>query len=192
MLVRASIAVLVAGVLVVLGIALLSNSDPTKSHYTSVGQVMPDLTGASPQLVKIGDQANELVAGGVPAYDARIKSLRGHGIVVNKWASWCGPCRSEFPVFQKVAKKLGGTVAFLGVNVADNDESAKQFLGQQPVPYPSYIDGELKISKQFPPAKYAPITNFYDPDGKLTQVHAGPFNSAAELESDIAKYTAAN
>ena len=61
------------------------------------------------------------------------KELRGHPVVVNKWGSWCGPCRAEFPYFQRQAIEHGKKVAFLGVDGKDNDANAEEFLKEFPV-----------------------------------------------------------
>ena len=98
------------------------------------------LAGAPPPLASLYRQANRLLPGGLNAFDARLKGLRGHPVVVNKWASWCGPCREEFPWFQDLSARLGKRVAFLGVNSNDSSAAAKTFLGEFPVPYPSYSD----------------------------------------------------
>jgi thiol-disulfide isomerase/thioredoxin len=129
-----------------------------------------------------------LLKGGEPAFSTRLKELHGLPIVVNKWAEWCAPCVAEFPEFQQASKKLGGEVAFLGVDVADSNAKAKQFLRKFPVAFPSYSDPNRQISStlQFP--KFTPITSIYDADGKLVHVEAAPYESAADLESDIERY----
>ena len=65
---------------------------------------------------------------------------------MNKWASWCAPCRQEFPYFQRQSARLAKKVAFLGVNSNDNDDDAQNFLEEYPVPYPSYKDPSLDIA----------------------------------------------
>ena len=78
--------------------------------------------------------------------------------MVNKWASWCRPCRAEFPIFQQVATKRGKQVAFLGVNGADKRPAAEKFLAQRPLPYPSYEDPDEDIAQELKVPKFFPMT----------------------------------
>ena len=105
------------------------------------------LAGASPPLASLYRQANRLLPGGVDAFDARLSGLRGHPVVVNKWASWCGPCHEEFPWFQDLSARLGKRVAFLGVDSNDSSAAARTFLREFPVPYPSYSDPGQEIAR---------------------------------------------
>jgi thiol-disulfide isomerase/thioredoxin len=114
--------------------------------------------------------------------------LRGKPYVVNFWASWCGPCREEFPYFQEAAAKLGGRVAFLGVDSQDASDAAKQFLSEFPVPYPSYQDPDEKIVESFDARFGLPATAFYDSQGELVYTKQGPYVSQADLEADIKRY----
>ena len=79
----------------------------------SLEQATEPLTGAPPQLAEIRGQANQLLDGGKDAFDQRIEALQGTPIVVNDWASWCGPCRFEFPFLQSQAAKHATEIAFL-------------------------------------------------------------------------------
>ncbi|MFY9264127.1 MAG: TlpA disulfide reductase family protein [Solirubrobacterales bacterium] len=155
------------------------------SRFGSIEDVKPDLTGADPRLVKIYDEAGQLLGGGRAAYDARIASLQGLPIVVNKWGSWCGPCRNEFPIFQRLAKEMGGKIAFLGVNILDGRDDTTKFLEQLPVPFPSYVDQKLEISKLIRPVQGAPSTAFYTREGVLTKVKIGEYRSIDALRRDI-------
>src|SRR5919106_4039195 len=69
-----------------------------------------------PELKALRAQANRLLDGGAEAFERRLRELGGHPVVVNQWASWCGPCRFEFPFFQRLARRYEGRVAFLGVD----------------------------------------------------------------------------
>jgi cytochrome c biogenesis protein CcmG/thiol:disulfide interchange protein DsbE len=147
------------------------------------------LDGAPPQLAAIREQANELLPGGVDAFAERMKELRGFPVVVNKWASWCGPCRLEFPFFQAQADERGEEIAFLGTLSNDGDESGMDFLEQLPLPYPSYSDPDHGIADEFMKnAREFPATAFYDSSGELTFVKLGPYANEDELAADIDRY----
>jgi cytochrome c biogenesis protein CcmG/thiol:disulfide interchange protein DsbE len=155
----------------------------------SLDQATTPLRGAPPQLAAIRGQANELLDGGTDAFDQRLEQLRGFPVVVNKWASWCGPCRFEFPTFQSIASKRGTEIAFLGVDANDSDGSAKTFLSELPLPYPSYTDPDLKIAQDLggPPQAF-PTTSFYDRSGKLVFTHPGPYADEQDLIADVDRY----
>jgi cytochrome c biogenesis protein CcmG, thiol:disulfide interchange protein DsbE len=167
-----------------------SNSGNPDSRLTP-DQAKAPLSAAPPQLAAIRAQANQLLEGGTDAFDARLEQLHGTPVVVNKWASWCGPCRFEFPWFQSLAEKRGGQIAFLGVNSNDSDGSAKQFLSELPLPYPSYTDPDLKIAQDLggPPQAF-PTTSFYDRSGKLVYTHPGVYQDETDLIADVNKYAA--
>ena len=106
------------------------------------------LAGSPPPLAALHRQGNELLGGGQDAYEKRIAALRGYPVVVNVWASWCGPCRFEFPTLQRLSAKYGKQVAFLGVDSEDSDDAARTFLAEAPVPYPSYTDPDEDIKDE--------------------------------------------
>jgi cytochrome c biogenesis protein CcmG/thiol:disulfide interchange protein DsbE len=129
-----------------------------------------------------------LLSGGKSAFDAFIKEQHGKPVVVNKWASWCGPCRAEFPAFQQVATERGKEIAFLGVNGHDSTGPARKFLASYPVPFPSYVDPDEKIAREIKaPANY-PVTLFVGADGKTAFIHQGGYTSREALSSDIDRY----
>jgi cytochrome c biogenesis protein CcmG, thiol:disulfide interchange protein DsbE len=144
--------------------------------------------GAPPKLAAIHEQADELLDGGTEAFEGRVRELRGTPIVVNKWASWCGPCRAEFPFFQSQAAEHGAKVAFLGVNSNDGEDSAREFLSEFPVPYPSYLDPKLEIAAAIDAAVEFPATAFYDSEGEIAYVRRGGYASEDELAADIERY----
>jgi cytochrome c biogenesis protein CcmG/thiol:disulfide interchange protein DsbE len=163
-------------------------SDEPKSAAPSASRVSKELAGAPVPLAKLHAQAGRLLGGGADAFKARLAELHGYPIVVNKWASWCGPCRAEFPDFQKTAVKYGKRVAFLGVNGNDNHGDAVKFLRRYPISYPSYEDPSGTVAQVFNGVAAFPTTVFYDSGGKLAYIHQGQYLSGAKLEQDIKRY----
>jgi cytochrome c biogenesis protein CcmG, thiol:disulfide interchange protein DsbE len=146
------------------------------------------LAGAPKPLAKLYSHANQLLPGGTSAFERQLAALKGHPVVVNKWASWCGPCRLEFPWFQQLSAKLGKRVAFVGVDSNDSEAAAKTFLGELPVPYPSYSDPGQDIARAINATVGFPGTAFYDRDGHQVFVRQGQYPSKAALAADIERY----
>ena len=145
------------------------------------------LAGSPPPLAALHKQANALLPGGGDAYEKRLAELRGYPAVVNVWASWCGPCREEFPVLQKLSAQYGKQVAFLGINSQDSDAAAKTFLREAPLSYPSYTDPDKAIADGLGVRGF-PDTAFYDKTGNLVYLKQGPYPNAPELEADVRRY----
>jgi thiol-disulfide isomerase/thioredoxin len=162
-------------------------SEP-KSAAPSAAAVKKSLAGAPPKLSMLHGNANRLVGGSTSDFQTQMAQLRGYPVVVNKWASWCAPCRGEFPAFQQAGLRLGKQVAFLGLDGQDNDGNARKFLKSFPVTYPSYRDPDLKISTKIQAGIAFPTTIFFNKTGKLVYAHPGPYKNAADLIADIKRY----
>lgn len=164
------------------------NDRSSPAAPTAAGSGAADGSKLPPALAEIESQAGELLGGGAEAFEHRLRRLEGHPVVVNKWASWCGPCRAEFPFFQAQAEKRAGEVAFLGVDSSDSEADAMSFLEEFPVPYPSYSDPELEVADVFNGVAAFPTTAFYDEDGELVYVKQGGYASEELLAEDIERY----
>ncbi len=155
----------------------------------SLEQASAPVEGAPPALAAVREQANELLDGGDDAFQQRLDQLQGTPVVVNKWASWCGPCRQEFPYFQSQATERGSEVAFLGVGGNDSEAALATFLEQLPLPYPTYVDPDLEIAKELGGLTQAfPATAFYDSSGELVFTYNGSYTSEEDLAADIDRY----
>lgn len=172
-----------------LGVAACGSDSGTSGDY---GDEAPDydeaLAGAPAPLAALHAQANELLGGGADAYEQRLKKLRGYPIVANKWASWCGPCRAEYPFFQNLSAQLGKRVAFVGVDSDDSEDAARTFLSEFPVPYPSYSDPDQSVAAAMEATLGFPATAFYDSSGELVYVKQGGYATQADLRADIEQY----
>jgi cytochrome c biogenesis protein CcmG, thiol:disulfide interchange protein DsbE len=189
-----AVAIVVVGAAVVIG-WIQAGAGAKKDAATATGATAPTraeaarlLAGSPPALAALHAQANALIPGATGALESRLAALKGHPVVVNKWASWCGPCRAEFPVFQRVGVDYGRRVAFLGLNAGDNHDSARRFLDRFPVSYPSVEDPHERASGSLHIGVVYPITVFYRADGKRSYIHQGGYASPAKLEADMKRY----
>ena len=181
------------GLLAVVFVVGLTQTQPQESEAgpqpaPSPAEVRELLTGAPAPLAGLHRQASALLPGEDRALQARLRELRGHPVVVNKWASWCGPCRAEFPTFQRVSADRGKEVAFIGLNSGDAPAPAKDFLRRFPLSFPSYIDPREKAAQALGVAATYPMTAFFDARGEQTFIHQGPYLDAEDLEADIDRY----
>jgi cytochrome c biogenesis protein CcmG/thiol:disulfide interchange protein DsbE len=163
------------------------NSAPEPDRF-DLAAAQRSLAGAPAPLATLHGQANRLITTDQKSYDARIAALKGHPIVVNKWASWCPPCRGEFPVLQSTSTKFGRQVAFLGLDSNDNDGDASKFLSHFPVPYPSLVDRNSRVAQKLEIGRTFPTTLYYDAAGKVQYIHQGPYTTDAAFAADIRRY----
>lgn len=149
----------------------------------------PALEAAPPKLAALYSKPAIGALSGEDDYASTLAALEGTPVVVNDWASWCLPCREEFPLFQAQAAERLDRVAFLGVNSEDSTDAASTFLRDYPVPYPSIADPDGQIQKWIArPLRGLPNTFFYDRAGGLTYVKQGPYTDEAALAADIERY----
>jgi cytochrome c biogenesis protein CcmG/thiol:disulfide interchange protein DsbE len=92
----------------------------------------------------------------------------GKPVVVNFWASWCGPCADEAPLLQASAQRNGDRFTFIGVNVQDLDSDAQAFLRKYNISYPNGSGNAGPISVQYG-MRGVPETYFIAPDGRLVR-----------------------
>ena len=163
--------------------ATLEPAQPAPAESTAADERID-----GPALRQLRERGNRLLEGGPEAFEAQLADLEGTPVVVNQWASWCPPCRAEFPIFQRLAEKYAGRVAFLGVDMQDNREAARAFMNELPTPYPHYFDEDATISRLFGGGRVSPTTGFYDARGKLVFSHLGAYADDAQLEAELRRY----
>jgi cytochrome c biogenesis protein CcmG, thiol:disulfide interchange protein DsbE len=108
-------------------------------------------------------------AGKVP-----LSSYKGKVVVLNFWASWCGPCRTEAPLLERWQRKLGAQSAtVVGVDVLDVSDDARKFIGEFKLSYPQLRDGDGSNLKRFEVVGY-PETVVLDRRGRIAATSRGP------------------
>jgi thiol-disulfide isomerase/thioredoxin len=190
---RRTITTATAAALAVLALALAacgSGSDSGSDPGAKAPNYGAAVAKAPPRLKALYDQGGVLVPGGLDAFSAQLDAVRGYPAVVNNWASWCGPCRTEWPWLQQAAKDNLDRVAFIGVDGDDEDAAAKTFLEGHPVPYPSFADPDKNLANEVGATLVGgfPNTLYFDANGELVFTHQGVYEDQAALEADIRRY----
>ena len=176
---------LVAVVVIGLGQAGRDGEAETPAQSFDLEQAKQELAGAPAPLAALHEQSNAILEDG---FDERLSELEGHPVVINKWASWCRPCRAEFPIFQQVATSAARRSPSSASTPPTSGRRRRSSSTERPLPYPSYEDPDEDIARELEAAKFFPMTIFVDEKGDTAFVKAGEYTSAAELEADIDKY----
>ena len=142
-----------------------------------------------------GEEQQRQMAPDFTVYDAdgnpvSLSDYFGKPIVLNFWASWCGPCKAEMPDFEEVYKERGEEIQFLMVNCTggrETEESAKSFITDSGYTFPVFYDLDLDASMTYGTSSI-PVTFFIDGEGYLTAYTQGT-TSADVLEQGIGMIT---
>ncbi len=104
-----------------------------------------------------------------------LKNFKGKPVVINFWASWCGPCREEMPFLEKTWDEYRDKgVVFLGINVLDEEKNAKDFLHSFEISYVNLRDSSGEIASYYG-VTALPATFFIDKEGKILRRNYGAF-----------------
>jgi len=103
----------------------------------------------------------------------RLADLRGQVVMLNFWASWCGPCRQEMPLLDELYSRYSGAgFTLLGVNVEADPKEADMLLKEIPVSFPILYDTTSKVSEQYK-VSAMPSSVLIDCDGNMSYLHLG-------------------
>lgn len=133
--------------------------DPHAVPFMLQGKPAPDFTLRS---LRTGEEVS-------------LASLKGQPVVLNFWASWCGPCITEHPVLEWGAQEFGRDARFLGVVFEDTDENARAFLRKHGESFTQLVDPRSRIAVDFGVAG-VPETYFIDANGIILGKHVGPID----------------
>ena len=115
----------------------------------------------------------------------RLEDLRGKGVVLNFWASWCDPCRAEAALLEEVARReRNNNIVFLGLDYLDQEHAALAYLEEYGISYPNGPDLRSAIARRYR-INGVPETFFISPDGKIDFTVIGPIQSEAALNKRI-------
>lgn len=133
---------------------------------------------ALPPAPAVGHPAPLFVLPALAGEDIALADLQGRPVVLNFWASWCGPCRAEMPELQRLHDRLGETgVVVLGVNQGEAAETAAGFLQELGLSFPVALDQRTGVSQQYL-VNSLPTTFFIDRTGVIRSTFIGPMSDA--------------
>jgi cytochrome c biogenesis protein CcmG/thiol:disulfide interchange protein DsbE len=160
------------GLLGLLAAGLLKAKNP----ILSVGSTVPDFTLP----LFSGYEYNS-------ALEVKLADLKGKVVLVNFWASWCQPCRTEAADLETawVSYAEKGQVVFLGVDYVDTEPEARSYMSDFNISYPNGPDMGARISQIFNRNLGVPETYVVDQQGILRFIQIGPFQSVVEIKSVI-------
>jgi peroxiredoxin len=114
-----------------------------------------------------------------------LSQLRGQPVVLNFWATWCGPCQREMPALQETAARYAGEIVFAGVDQVETPEVVQQFVTRRGVTFPIPLDPDGAVGSAYN-VKGMPTTFFIDADGVIRHIWMGEMNRIT-LAEGIAK-----
>ncbi len=120
-----------------------------------------------------GDDAPDFTLASLSGGNLRLEEYRGKVVLVNFWASWCGPCRQEMPVLDQIHKRYSGAgFAVLGVNVEAAGSKARQVATRTGVSFPLLFDEDQQVSEAYA-IETMPYSVLIDRAGKVRYIHKG-------------------
>lgn len=137
----------------IFGYAVLPHMDPGKSSLA--GQPAPDF-------------ALEVINSPTPGNRIGLADMRGKVVVLDFWASWCGPCRAQAPIIDRLSKQFESEpVRVVGINTSDQLRAATKFLKDAALSYPSVLDKDGAVARAYS-AFELPTLVIVDPSGKIS------------------------
>lgn len=164
-------------------VIVLALSCSRERSEKTIGQPSPPATSSAPSSVSTPPAEGFSIGNRMPPYQSRmldgspfdVASLRGDVVLVNVWATWCGPCRAEIPVLKALhdehrARKF--RVVGISVDEKDFEQDVKKYVEREKVQFPIVLDPEGRIGNLFR-ISVLPTSVLLDREGKVVWIHTG-------------------
>ena len=127
---------------------------------------------ATPGEVAAGSQLREAQLQPLFGKPRKLSDFRGKPLLINVWASWCGPCRQEMGSLDRLARRYGEQFVVIGISTDDYPERARAFLQKSGTTFPNFIDHQLLLENMLG-ADRLPLTLLVDAQGRILSKHYG-------------------
>ena len=133
----------------------------------------PGVQAGTPGEVMVGQPLREAPMNGIAGPGANLSSFRGKPLLINVWASWCGPCRAEIGSLERLARRYNGReFNIIGISTDDDPAAAAAFVRQYGVSFANYLDRKLLLENMLG-ADRLPLSVLVDADGRVIKKIAG-------------------
>lgn len=136
--------------------------------------------------LSVGDAAPDFTAVLTDGTEFTLSEQQGKVVLLNFWATWCGPCVREMPAFEKLYGEYGEDVAILAVNCMESEDIVKAFQDENGYTFPIACDPEGDVSLKYP-SQGIPYTLVIDEEGIIQNIYVG----AADAETQYLEYKGA-
>jgi thiol-disulfide isomerase/thioredoxin len=144
----------------------------------------PHALAKTPGEVEIGGTLREATMQGLSGPSRKLSEYRGKPLIINVWASWCGPCRDEMASLERLSRHKGGKqFTVIGISTDDYPNAAKAFLQKSKTSFSHFIDNQLFLENMLG-ANRLPLTLLIDEQGRVLGKYYGakPWDSPEALE----------
>lgn len=138
----------------------------------------------APPCPDLGKSAPDFTLQNIEGKNVNLSDFKGKTVILNFWATWCGPCQYETPFFQAIHNEQSGKgVVILAIDIKENPATVKNFANSKGVSFPILLDTEAKVAQKYCLPGALPITIFINAEGIIKARKIGAFKDLAELES---------
>ena len=144
-------------------------------------------TSCQSEAPQVGKRAPDFQLNTLDGQSVSLGDLKGKPVLLNFWATWCGPCRIEMPFLQQIYDEWRGRgLVLLAINISESPSQIAEFMQNQGLSFPVLLDSGGEIAQKYN-IQYIPSTFFIDKDGIIQDMKVGSFQSKAEIESILNK-----
>lgn len=128
-----------------------------------------------------GNKAPDFTAELLDGTTLTLSDYKGKPVIINFWATWCGPCVKEMPAFERLKEDFGDEIGIIAVNSGDDTETVKDFAEENGYTFPIALDEDFSISMLYP-TNGIPYTVILDAEGNVTHISTGALDADTMYE----------